>query len=361
MPVNPLIRIALFPFSFLYAAGIYIRNWLYDSGYLKTVEFDFPVICVGNLSAGGTGKTPHVEYLIRLLSEKFRLAILSRGYMRKSHGYVQAEVGSSADAVGDEPALLKRKYPHVAVAVCEDRALGVPRLLSAFPQTDAVILDDAFQHRAVRAGLNILLTCYNNLFTRDHLLPAGNLREFRSAYKRAEFIVVTKCPVVLPESEREKIKKDIAPSESQLVFFSFLNYGHPYLFTNGQVKLHFEKTYDVLLVTGIASAENLKAYVTPRVKNLYSFDFGDHYRYERNDIERITEAFGNIESENKLILTTEKDAVKLIQFHAWIVEKKLPIFVQPVSVEFFEKDKKLFDEEITGWLQKLKNLKSNQT
>lgn len=361
MSSNPFLRVFLLPFSLLYGLAITLRNWLYDSGYLKTVEFDFPVICVGNLSAGGTGKTPHVEYLIRLLSAQFRLAILSRGYMRKSHGYVQAEANSTADAVGDEPALLKRKYPHVALAVCEDRALGVPRLLSSFPQTEAIILDDAFQHRAVRAGLNILLTRYDNLFTRDYLLPAGNLREFKTASKRAEFIVVTKCPPDLQESERASIKNEIAPSESQLVFFSLLNYGQPYLFTDGNVKLYFEKTQDVLLVTGIASAENLKAYVTPLVKNLYSFDFGDHHRYGRNDIERITEAFGNIESKNKLILTTEKDAVKLISFHAWIVEKKLPIFVQPISVKFFEEDKKIFDEEITSWLQKLKNLKSNQT
>src|ERR1051325_10405960 len=173
MPAGYFQRIILFPFSLLYGAAIFIRNWLYDRGYLKTVEFDFPVICVGNLSMGGTGKTPHVEYLIRLLSEKFRIAILSRGYQRQTHGYVQADVNSTAADVGDEPALLKKKYPHVAVAVCEDRAIGVPQLLSSFQQADVVLLDDAFQHRSVRAGLNIILTDYHHLFTRDYLLPAG--------------------------------------------------------------------------------------------------------------------------------------------------------------------------------------------
>jgi len=359
MPSNSFVRILLFPFSLLYGAGISFRNWLYEAGYLKYTEFDFPVICVGNLSMGGTGKTPHVEYLIRLLSEKFRLAILSRGYQRKTSGYVQAEVTSTADAVGDEPAMLKRKYQHVAVAVSEDRALGVPQLLSSYPQTDVVILDDAFQHRSVRAGLNILLTSYENLFTRDYLLPAGTLREFRSAYKRAEFIVVTKCPLTLNEPDRESIRREIAPAKNQLVFFSFLNYGQPYLFTDASIRLSFDKNYDVMLVSGIASSENLKRFIRPQVKNLYSFDFSDHHRFTRNDIETITEAFGNMESPTKLLLTTEKDAVRLLPYHAWIIDKKLPIFVQPVSVEFFEEDKKLFDEEITGWLERLKSLKSN--
>lgn len=357
MSANHLLRLLLSPFSLLYGAGVSIRNWLYEAGYLKSVEFDFPVICVGNLSMGGTGKTPHVEYLIRLLSEKFRVAILSRGYRRKTSGFLRVETNSTADEAGDEPAMLKKKHPHVTVAVCEDRALGVPQLLSTFPQTDVVILDDAFQHRAVRAGLNILLTSYDNLFTRDYLLPAGTLREFRSAKTRAEFIVVTKCPPNLTNDEREKIRSEIAPRKNQPVLFSFLKYGQPYLFTDGSVRLAFDKSYDVMLITGIASSENLKDYIRPQVRNLYAFDFSDHHPFTRNDIERITEAFGNIEPEKKLLLTTEKDAVRLLSFHAWIVEKNLPIFVQPVTAEFFEEDKKLFDEEATGWLEKLKSLK----
>ena len=359
MPANLLLRILLFPFSLLYGAVIYIRNWLYDAGYLKTTEFDFPVICVGNISAGGTGKTPHVEYLIRMLSEKFRVAVLSRGYLRKTSGYFQADVNSTADAVGDEPALLKRKYPHVAVAVSEDRALGVPQLISSYPQADVVILDDAFQHRAVRAGLNIVLTSYDNLFTRDYLLPAGALREFRGAYRRAEFIVVTKCAQDLTQADMENIRREIAPAKNQLVFFSFLKYAQPYLFTDASARLNFDSNYDVMLFSGIASSEKLKQYIRPQVKNLYTFDFSDHHGFTRNDIEKITEAFGNIETPAKLLLTTEKDAVRLLPYRQWVIDKNLPIFVQPVSVEFFEEDKKLFDGEITGWLEKLKSLKSN--
>src|SRR5688572_4068604 len=180
MPLNPILRILLFPFSLLYGTAISIRNWLYETGRFKTVEFDFPVICVGNLNVGGTGKTPHIEYLIRLLSTKFRIAVLSRGYNRKTGGYVQVEVNTAAEAAGDEAALIKKKYQHVSVAVCEERALGIPQLLGAAPQTDVMLLDDGFQHRAVRAGMNIILTDYHNLYTRDHLLPAGSLREFKS-------------------------------------------------------------------------------------------------------------------------------------------------------------------------------------
>lgn len=356
MPVNPFLRFILLPFSLLYGTVIFIRNLLYDTGWLKTVEFDFPVICMGNLSVGGTGKTPHVEYLIRLLTEKFRIGILSRGYQRRTSGYVQVQPGSTADEVGDEPALLKRKYPHVAVAVCEDRALGVPLLLSSSPQTDVVILDDAFQHRAVRAGLNILLTDYANPFMRDCLLPAGSLREFRSASKRAEFIVVTKCPRYLSQQERNTIRREIAPAKNQLVFFSFLEYASPFLFSDTSVKLCFEKNNDVMLITGVASSKHLKEYLRPRVKNLFSLEFSDHHRFTGNDLENITEAFKNIESAHKLLLTTEKDIIRLLPYRQWLIEKNIPIFVQPVSVEFFEDDKKLFDGEITGWLQNLKRL-----
>ncbi|MDZ4847545.1 MAG: tetraacyldisaccharide 4'-kinase [Chitinophagales bacterium] len=360
MPANPFLRILLFPFSLLYGSMIFVRNWLYDSGKFKTVEFDFPTICVGNLSVGGTGKTPHVEYLIRLLSQQFKIATLSRGYLRNSSGYLQVEINTSADAAGDEATMLKKKYQHVAVAVCEERALGVPQLLSAFPQTDVVLLDDGFQHRAVRAGLNIVLSSYDNLFTRDYLLPAGSLREFKNGAERANFIVVTKCPPTLSKEERESIRNEIAPAKNQLVFFSFLQYGQPYLFTDANVRLQFDKSYDVLLVSGIAYNENLKDYLRPQVKNLYSLDFSDHHHFTRVDVEKMIEAFGNIETQQKLLMTTEKDAVRLLSYSNWIFEKKLPIFVQPVIVEFFEEDKQLFDEEVTGWLTKLKSFRNEQ-
>ncbi len=358
MPTHPFFRILLSPFAVFYGLVIWIRNWLYDSEYLKSVEFDFPVICVGNLSVGGTGKTSHVEYLIMLLSQQFRLSILSRGYQRKTSGYKEVQINSSSDDVGDEPAMMKRKFQHVAMAVCEERAFGVPQLLSNHPQTDVVILDDAFQHRSVRAGLSIVLTSYQKLFTRDYILPAGTLREFRSAYKRAEFIVVSKCPTDISASDKERIRKEIAPQKGQLLFFSYLVYGKPYLFTDPSVRLEFENN-DVLLVTGIASPQEIKDYLKPQVKNVYSLNFSDHHRFDRFDVERITETLGNIESQNRIIITTEKDAVRLLPFAKWIIDKKLPIFVLPARVDFFEEDKRLFDSEITGWLEKLKGLKMN--
>ena len=223
--------------------------------------------------SNGATLTAHTFWI----SANSRHAVLSRGYNRKTNGYVQVEVNTTAEAAGDEAALIKKKYRHVSVAVCEERAMGIPLLLSAAPQSDVMLLDDGFQHRAVRAGLNIILTDYHNLYTRDYLLPAGSLREFKSGAQRANFIVVTKCPPELSKAEMDKIRSEIAPAQNQLVFFSFLKYGQPYLFTDANVRLEYENSYDVLLVSGIASDENLKNYIRPQVKNLYSVEFADHH------------------------------------------------------------------------------------
>ncbi|GIV34233.1 MAG: tetraacyldisaccharide 4'-kinase [Chitinophagales bacterium] len=352
MTPTSLLRFLLAPFAVFYGLVVWVRNLLYDTDLLRSVEFDFPVIGVGNLSVGGSGKTPHVEYLIRLIAPHFRVGVLSRGYKRKTSGYVEAQASSMAEEVGDEPALLKRKYPFATVAVCEQRATGVPQLLMNHPALQVVILDDAFQHRSVRAGLSVLITSYSRLFTRDYILPVGALREFRSAYKRAEFIVVSKCPPDLSSEEKNRIRREINPLPGQLVFFSYLVYGKPYLFTDPTVKLEFDQ-YKVLLVTGIASPSEPTAFLKSKVEKVFTMQFSDHHSFDRFDMERITETFQNIEGKNKVMITTEKDAVRLLPFSEWIIEKKLPIFVLPVQVEFFEEDKRLFDSEITGWLQKL--------
>ena len=358
---NPLLRLVLTPLSFLYGAVIFLRNWLYDHGYFKSIEFDFPVICIGNLSVGGTGKTSHVEYLIFLLSQHFRIAVLSRGYKRKTSGYIEIQPNSPAADGGDEPVMLKKKFPHVTVAVSEDRAMGIPQLLSDHPQLDVILLDDAFQHRSVRAGSNILLTSYEDLFTRDMILPAGSLREFKSASRRAEFIVVTKCPPQLDDRERVKIKNEIAPQKNQLIFFSYQTFGKPYMITDASVRLDLQKNNTVILFCGIASPKSLQNYLEEKVQKVYTVEFSDHHLYTRFDIEQITETFQNVEHADKLLLTTEKDAVRLQPYAKWIVEKKLPIFVLPLRVEFFSDDKKIFDEEITGYLQGIKNQKKLQS
>ena len=218
-------RILLFPFSLLYWLGIAVRNYLYDKQILKSSSFGLPLICVGNLSVGGTGKSPMVEYLIRMLEQQYHIATLSRGYKRKTKGYALAGPDTTALEIGDEPMQFHQKFPDLPVAVGEERMVAIPQLLHDRPQTELIILDDAFQHRAVKAGLNILLTEYSNLFTRDFYLPTGDLRDLKSSYKRAQIIIVTKCKNGISEIEKEKIIKEIRPVDGQLIFFTGFEYG----------------------------------------------------------------------------------------------------------------------------------------
>jgi len=218
----------LLPFALLYWLGISIRNWLYKKNILKSASFGLPLICVGNLSVGGTGKSPMVEYLVSNLKDKFKVATLSRGYKRKTKGYALANENTTALEIGDEPMQFHQKFPDVPIAVGEERIHAIPQLLHDRPETQAIILDDAFQHRAIKAGLNILLTDYNNLFTRDFYLPTGDLRDSKSSYKRAEVIVVTKCKPDLAEVEKQKLVKEINLMPGQLIFFSAIVYGQLY-------------------------------------------------------------------------------------------------------------------------------------
>jgi len=230
-PLLRTIRILLFPLSLLYALVVILRNWCYDKKILASAQFNLPIICVGNLAVGGTGKSPMVELLIRMLKDRFEIAVLSRGYKRKTKGYALAGAHTTALDIGDEPMQFHSKFPDVAVAVGEERIVAIPQLLHDRPHTRAVILDDAFQHRAVRPGLNILLTDYSNLFTRDWWLPSGDLRDAPGGYRRADAIVVTKCPETLTEEERRAIMIEINPLKHQQVFFSSIRYGQPYHIT----------------------------------------------------------------------------------------------------------------------------------
>ncbi len=221
-------RILLLPFALLYGFAIIIRNWLYNKKILRSSQFNLPIICVGNLAMGGTGKSPMVEYLIELLCNKFRVATVSRGYKRKTKGYALANENTTALDIGDEPMQFYSKFPQVAVAVGEERMVAVPQLLHDKPDTQLVILDDAFQHRAIKAGLNILLTECNNLFTQDFFFPTGDLRDQKTSAKRADIIVITKCPADLPETEKEKIAQQLAAYEVQHIFFTTTAYQTPY-------------------------------------------------------------------------------------------------------------------------------------
>jgi tetraacyldisaccharide 4'-kinase len=330
------IRILLFPFSLIYALIVGIRNWCYNKRLLPSTSFNLPIICVGNLAVGGTGKSPMVEWIVRSLKDRFTLAILSRGYKRKTRGYALAGESTSALDIGDEPMQFHCKFPHVTIAVGEERMVAIPQLLHDRPGTEAIILDDAFQHRAVKAGLNILLTDYSNLFTRDWWLPSGDLRDAPSSYRRADIIVVTKCRDNLTEDERRALAAEIRPLSHQQIFYTAIRYGQPYHITR-QTTIVIDDQVEVLLVTGIANPAPLKRWLGDQAQTYYELAYSDHHIFSIDDLNTITRRFSSINAPRKLILTTEKDAVRLIKFRHELED--WPFYVLPIAPHF------LFGEE----------------
>jgi tetraacyldisaccharide 4'-kinase len=351
IPLLKPIRILLFPLSIVYAFIIRIRNFLFNKDILSGTRFNLPVICIGNLAVGGTGKSPMVEFLIKNLKNDFALAVLSRGYKRKTRGYALANAMSTVIEIGDEPMQFHIKFPDVPVAVGEERIVAIPQLLHDIPATQAIILDDAFQHRWVKAGLNILLTDYNNLFTRDWYLPTGDLRDEKDSYKRAEIIVITKCPVEIAEEQKENITREINLLSHQRIFFSAIHYGIPYHLTRFSEKNTSENT-EVLLLTGIANPRSLKKFVGENYKTYYQLSYNDHHIYTIDDLREIIKRFENVQAEDKIILTTEKDAVRLAKFHNEI--DALPIYVIPVEPEFLFGETKAFTRLIINFISEFK-------
>ncbi len=341
-------RYLLFPFTIIYAIVIAVRNWLYDKNILQSASFNFPIICVGNIAVGGTGKTPMVEYLIRLLKNDFTVATLSRGYKRKTKGFTIANAQTTALEIGDEPMQFHQKFPDVVVAVGEERLVAIPQLLHERPDTDVIILDDAFQHRSVKAGLNIVLTEYKNLYTRDFLLPVGDLRDARKSMKRANVIIVTKCPGQLSAEEKNSIIREIKPANHQSVFFTEIIYATPYhLLTKEVAKLNGDM--DALLLCGIANPKPLKEYIETQVKTYDMLRYADHHIFDLDDLGDIKKQFGKIQSDNKIIVTTEKDAVRLIKFEKEL--RDLPIYVIPIQHEFLFGDRDFFIKGVQNYLQ----------
>jgi tetraacyldisaccharide 4'-kinase len=341
-------RILLLPFALLYWLAIAIRNRLYDANILKSTSFGLPLICVGNLSVGGTGKSPMVEYLVRLLKNEFLVATLSRGYKRKTRGYALANESSTALEIGDEPMQFHIKFPGIPVAVGEERIEAIPQLLHDMPATEVIILDDAFQHRAIRAGLNILLTEYSNLFTRDFYLPTGDLRDLKSQYKRAEIIVVTKCEADLSESEKQMIIEEISPSSLQQVFFSTIRYGRLKHIVHDMTYELNDQT-EVLLVSGIANPRPLKTWLEANSREYHMVQYSDHHIFSIDDLKEIRRRFEAIESTNKIILTTEKDAVRLLKFGAEIESWNL--YVIPVRHDFLFGEEQRFNHLVTSYIR----------
>jgi tetraacyldisaccharide 4'-kinase len=325
-------RYILFPFALLYGGITSLRNFLFDKQILKSVRFDIPVISVGNLSVGGTGKTPHIEYLIRLLEKDYNLATLSRGYKRKTKGFVLATEATTAAEIGDEPMQFVKQFPHVAVTVSEDRLTGIPQLLLQKPDTQVILLDDAFQHRSVRPGLQILLTTYQQPFYRDAILPIGRLRECRRGYRRADMIIVTKCPPQLTQQEASAIQNNIQPIGTQKIFYTTFQYGQCYDFeTRARVDLSGKK---LIAVSGIANPEpfweEIKSLGDLVDKQLYP----DHHFFSETDIHKMHRALQPYTREEAGIVTTEKDAVRLELHRALLHKLAIKIYVLPIEVKF---------------------------
>lgn len=343
-------RYILFPIAFIYGGITSFRNFLYNKRIFKSSEFDLPIICIGNLSMGGTGKTPHTEYLANLLNQKMELAILSRGYGRRTTDYIEANEASTAIQIGDEPAQYNRKFPNVKVIVEKKRVKGVLNLLYDHPTIDAILLDDAYQHRSIKAGLNILISDYSHPFYSDTILPIGNLREFRSGKKRADIIIISKCPANLPNIEQEQIKKKIGLLDNQKLFFSSIVYGEIYNpFTNEKLQKDLSD-YEVLALTGIANPKPLYEELTNRNVKFQKKAYRDHYPFSEKDIATISEIFGTFVSSDKIILTTEKDASRLIEIKGI---ELLPIYCIEIKVQFCNNQNE-FDQEILNYVKENK-------
>ncbi len=340
------------PLSWLYGVGVRVRNWLYDRGQLRSRRFGLPVICVGNLTVGGTGKTPHVEYLIRLLSDDHRVAVLSRGYKRRSRGFVLADSQTPMKQIGDEPWQMKQKFGDRAmVAVDANRCRGIEQLQAQ--GAEVILLDDAFQHRAVTAGLNILLVDYNRLITDDRLLPVGRLREPVSGKDRADIIVVSKCPAGLSPIHFRLVSDKLAPRPFQSLFFSTLRYG-----PLRQLAGHEERSLDalrqdstrVLLISGIGSPRQLENDLRPYASHIVHLAFPDHHYFSPADARRINQAFQRL-TEPRIAITTEKDATRLIRLEGLDEEVSRSLYVLPVEVEIMRDKTQQFIDKILRYVQ----------
>ena len=297
-------RKLLFPFAILYGIITNIRNFLYDKGIFKSYSFNIPIIAVGNLNVGGTGKTPQIEYLIRFLSDNYKVATLSRGYKRKSKGFILADSFSNAESLGDEPFQFYKKFPNIQVAVDVDRKNGIEKLLSQNNKPNIILLDDAFQHRKVKAGFYILLTSYNDLFVDDCILPCGNLRESRSGGKRANIIIVTKCPNNISDADQNKIKIKLKLEKNKELYFSTIEYDNFVYSTSKKLDLNEIESEKKILLAGIAKPASFFAYLQSEKHEC--MEFPDHHDFSEKDIINIRN-----KSKGKIIITTEKDYVRL--------------------------------------------------
>lgn len=339
-----LVRFLLFPFGMIYWCITWLRNMLFDVGILKSQQFDLPLVGVGNLRSGGTGKTPMVLYLMDLLKEK-EVATLSRGYGRSTSGFREVGIHDNSKDSGDEPLLIKNLHPEKLVTVDEKRVHGVNQIIKSTPSIDVIILDDVFQHRYVQVSHMILLTSFNDLFTSDHILPVGMLREARSGARRADTIVVTKCPTDISEESKTKIKNQLSRYREQ-VFFAYEHYGSLKALSSNKPELTLDELEHVVLLTGIAVPKGLKAMLERELKSINHLKFGDHHEYSGKDIDKIRDAFNQLPEGKNAVITTQKDAQRLRTFYQNENFAQLPVYSIEHRMELFDSDREAFQSRI---------------
>jgi tetraacyldisaccharide 4'-kinase len=350
-------NILLYPLSIVYGAITGIRNFLYNSEVLRSVEFHLPVICVGNITVGGTGKTPHTEYLARLLRKNFKVATLSRGYKRKTRDFRIANLQSGIREIGDEPLQIFRKFPDVLVAVDRNRVHGVRQILEEHPETEVIILDDAYQHRRITPGYSILLSDFERLIVRDHMLPYGNLRENKTNMRRADIILITKSPENISPIQRRLIVKEVDKAPYQHLFFTSLRYKNPLPVFESNSKggeVIFTKDCGILLVTGIANPDPLKESIAKQCGELSQLAYPDHYNFDETDLEKIITEWNKLKPKEKYIVTTEKDAVRLREFSNIAESIKSVFYFIPIEIFFLNEDGDTFDNLIVDYVRKNK-------
>jgi tetraacyldisaccharide 4'-kinase len=342
------LRLLLLPFSAVYGIVVLIRNKLYDWDIFKSTEFNLPVICVGNLVVGGSGKSPVTEYLVGLL-DGYKIAILSRGYGRKTTGFILADEQANANTIGDEPMQFYRKFPKVTVAVCEDRVYGIEQLKD---KHDLIILDDAYQHRAVKPGYTILLFEFNKLLRPQFLLPAGNLREPFSGYHRAQSLLVTKAPVSVSSVQQNQCAEKFNTEGQIQLAFSSLEYGQLMPLISGEIRtcesIHPDTT--IFLLTGIANPKPLADHLKQFSARVEHYDYPDHYKFTTKDVEKLVKAFKQHPSKEKIIITTEKDAQRLLNEILKELLLNLPVFYLPIQINIMADDKAIFDQKILNYV-----------
>ena len=350
----------LYPFSFLYGMGVNLRNQLFDWGLLPSRSYDAPIICIGNITVGGTGKTPHTEYLIKLLQKNFQVAVLSRGYKRKSRGFVLATSKTPMTEIGDEPYQMKQKFPHIYVAVDADRCNGVEQLCAPHisPEVEVILLDDAYQHRYVKPGINILLVDYHRMIGEDVLLPAGRLREPERGKSRANIVIVTKCPPNMKPMDYRIINKQMELYPYQKLYFSTLTYDEltPLNHAIGESPStrplsSLEKDEKVLLLTGIASPKQLLQDLEQYTSHIETATYPDHHAFTAKDIAHVKRQFEQMGEGKKLIITTEKDATRLVNNPHLDETLRNSIYILPVKIEFLQEQQESFNENIISYVR----------